>query len=286
MAQGQASVPESRFYTTRDGLGIHYLDWGNEGAVPLILIHGLRAYANTWDLVAEELRDLFHIIAVDVRGRGNSDWDPNHSYFTATYCNDVEDLVEHLRLQRVTLMGHSMGGATAILYASQFPDKIAAAVVVDAGPATDPPAPGIERIGKELTTTPVSFQSWEEARGFLRRQRPAASEESMDIRVRSSLKELPGGEVTWKYDLRGLQEARNNPAGRIDLWPHVRSMQCPTLLVRGARSDVYLPDVAQRMVESMANASLVEVANAGHPVWDDNLGDFNRAARGFLKQFA
>ncbi|MBI4311941.1 MAG: alpha/beta hydrolase [Chloroflexi bacterium] len=277
-------APMDGFYLTRDGLRIHYLDWGNPNAMPLVLIHGLRAYAHTWDLVAQELRNDFHVIAVDVRGRGDSDWDPNHNYFTATYCMDVEDLVSYLEIKKLAIIGHSMGGATAILYAGRYPDRLSAAVIVDAGPAAEPPTPGIVRIGNELSTTPATFRSWDDAANFLRAQRPTASEESMRIRLRASLKQLPDGAVTWKYDLRGLQEARGNPAGRIDLWPYLRAIKCPTLIVRGARSDVFLPPMAQRMVATMASARLVEVSNAGHPVWDDNLAGFNREVKAFLSR--
>ena len=279
------ATPADMFYTTRSGLRIHYLDWGNAGVTPLILIHGLRAHAHTWDLVVPELINDYHVLALDVRGRGDSDWDPQYNYNTATYVSDVEDLVHEQGFEQVVLMGHSMGGSISMVYASTHPDRVTGAVIVDSGPQDETPTPGSQRIGREVETTPISFSSWDDAKAFLREQRPNASEESMRIRVQNTLKELPDGTVTWRYDPRCLQEVRRNPelSQRVDMWPHVRAIRCPTLIVRGGRSDVFMAETAQQMVEVMANGRWTEVPDAGHPVWDDNLDGFNREVSAFLK---
>ncbi|MBI2171023.1 MAG: alpha/beta hydrolase [Chloroflexi bacterium] len=278
-----AARPSDKSYLTRSGLRIHYLDWGNAAATPLVLIHGLRSHAHAWDLVVPELSSDYHILSLDVRGRGDSAWDPLCNYNTPTYVSDVEDLVAALGLQRMVLMGHSMGGAITILYASTHPDQVTGAVIVDSGPQGETPTPGSQRITREVETTPVTFPSWDQAKAFLRQQRPTASEESMRIRLQNTLKELPDGTVTWRYDHRGLLEARRNPGPRVDMWPYVRGIRCPTLIVRGGRSDVFMAETAQQMVQAMPHATWVEIPNAGHPVWDDNLTDFNREVARFLR---
>lgn len=275
-------APTEGIYLTRDGLRIHYLEWGNPLAIPLLLVHGQRAYAHAWDLVAQELRSDFRLIALDLRGRGDSDWDSEKRYFITTYCMDMEDLVQHLKLKQFGVIGHDVGGGAALLFAARFPALVKAAVIVDTGPATEPPTPGQMRISSELMMTPPVFRSWDDASEFLRDQRPSASVESMNIRIRNSLKQQDDGNVTWRYDVAGLQEARTNPASRIDLWPYIRSIQCPTLIVRGARSDYLLPDIARRTAESIRTARVCEIANAGHSVWDDNLPGFTREVRAFL----
>ncbi len=275
-------APIDGFYLTRDGLRIHYLEWGNPMAMPLVLLHGQRAYAHAWDPVAQELRNDFRLIALDLRGRGDSDWDPQKRYFATTYCMDVEDLARGLGLKQMAIVGHDVGGGAAILFAARFPALVKAAVVVDAGPATEPPTPGATRVASELMMTPTGFRTWDDATDFLRAQRPSASDESMNIRVRNSLRQQDDGTVTWRYDLQGLQEARSNTQGRVDLWPYLRTIQCPTLIVRGARSDYLLPEIARRTAESMRTARVCEIANAGHSVWDDNLPGFTREIKAFL----
>ena len=273
-------------FVTVNGLRIHYVDWGNTGAMPLIMLHGLRSFARTWDGVATVWYDSHHVLALDQRGRGESDWAPNAEYRTEAYVSDLEQFVAQLGLERFILMGHSMGGANALAYASRHPERVVAAVIEDMGPqpASGPP-PGAERITRELESTPAQFASLAEAEAFWRGQRPLISTEAMKDRLKQTLKELPDGRIVWKYDLEGIQQARQR-AGvwGEDRWPQVRALLCPTLVLRGELSDILSRETAEGMAKANPRVRWVEVPRASHFVHEDNLEAFNREVARFLNQ--
>lgn len=110
----KAATGTDRF-TTLNGLRAHYVEWGAPDAPPVVLLHGLRSYARTWEAVAAELDGRYRLIALDHRGRGDSAWDPAGDYSTGAYVSDLEQLADSLALERFTLVGHSMGGTNAIV---------------------------------------------------------------------------------------------------------------------------------------------------------------------------
>jgi len=160
-------------FITVNGLRLHYLDWGNERATPVVLLHGLRGFAHTWDPVARPLADRFHLLALDQRGRGESEWAPEAEYNTDAYVSDIEGFVDQLGLRQFVLVGHSMGGANTLAYTSKHPDRVKAAVIEDVGPGSLD-SPGSARIAREMEATPVRFSSWAEAEAFCRKERPGA----------------------------------------------------------------------------------------------------------------
>ena len=273
-------------YLTVNGLRLHYLEWGRSAAPTIIMLHGLRGYAHTWDGLARELVDDFHILALDQRGRGESDWDSTANYTRDAYVADLESFVEQLGLERFILVGHSMGGANTLAYTTAHPDRVSAAIIEDMGPATTPPAPGTARIGRELDATPSRFASWADTEVFVRQLRPGLSDTTIASVVASSLKELPDGQITWKYDLDGIRQARQRGGSIGDLWPCVRGLQCPTLVLRGGESDILAAATAQAMADANPNVSWVEIPGASHFVHDDQPAAFNRAVTAFLSRFA
>ena len=186
---------------TVNGIGIHYLDWGNEAAQTLIMLHGLRAWASYWDGVAQEFRDRYHILALDQRGRGESDWATDGDYSYDAYVSDLEQMVDKLGLDNIVLLGHSMGGVNTILYTSKHPSKVAKAIVEDVGPMTPQGPSGRARVVDELKATPLEFSSWADAASFLRKERPRMSEAALTVRMENTLKELPSGVITWKFQV-------------------------------------------------------------------------------------
>ena len=151
--------PESKFIPVHD-LNLHYLDWGNPQATPMLLIHGLCGNAHYWDFFAPRLRDEYHILAIDQRGHGDSSHANN--YGTRYYNGDLEAFVDELKLSDFMLIGHSMGGINAILYAERHPDKVVKLVIVDIGPEIG--NAGAERMRMEMENEPETFDSVEEDR--------------------------------------------------------------------------------------------------------------------------
>ena len=267
-----------------EGLRLRYVEWGNLNAPPIVALHGLRSFAYTWEPVALPLADRFRVIALDQRGRGESDWDPQRRYYAEHYVRDLEALVDRLDLARFVLIGHSMGGSNAFVYAGAHPDRLAGLVIEDMGPGASAGGAGAERIRRELLATPARFAGWSEAAAFWRSQRPDVPDAAISARVQHSMRQAADGAVVWRHDAEGIAAARlaATPQQLVDLWPHVESLRIPTLLLRGARSDFLTADTARAMVQRNPVIRLVEVPGASHYVHDDNFGGFEAALQVYL----
>src|SRR5690349_2427179 len=122
--------PTSHLYFSQR-LRLHYVDWGNDGAPNLLMIHGGRDHCRNWDWVAERLRDRYHIIAPDLRGHGDSDWTTGGSYNEVNYIYDIAQLVHQKKMTPVTIIAHSLGGSIALLYSGIFPETVKRVVAIE-----------------------------------------------------------------------------------------------------------------------------------------------------------
>ncbi|WP_422110613.1 alpha/beta fold hydrolase [Burkholderia multivorans] len=267
-----------------DGLRLHYVSWGRDDAPTVVMLHGLRSYAHTWAPVAAALVDRYRVVALDQRGRGLSDWDPRRDYYAAAYVRDLDALVRALDLRRFVLVGHSMGGANAFVYAAAQPERLAGLVIEDMGPGASAGSPGSERIKRELQETPDAFASWDDARAFWRRQRPNIAESALDSRIAHSLKEGEQGRIVWRHDAQGIAAARlaATPEQLVHLWPPILGLHVPTLLLRGGDSDFLAADVAAEMAAANEEIEWIDIPGATHYVHDDEPAAFNRALRSWL----
>ncbi|MCW5660339.1 MAG: alpha/beta hydrolase [Burkholderiaceae bacterium] len=275
-------------WVTRNGLRLRYVEWGAVTAPTIVALHGLRSFAYTWEPVALPLADRFRVVALDQRGRGLSDWDPQRRYHAQEYVRDLEALVDQLELTRFMLLGHSMGGANAFIYAARHPERVAALVIEDIGPGASAASAGAERIRRELLATPDRFASWHDAAAFWRRQRPNIAEAALQARVRHSMLESADGAIVWCHDAQGIAHARLHatPEQLVDLWPHVEAVQAPTLVLRGAQSDFLSAQTADEMARRNPHIRCQTVAGASHYVHDDNLAGFEAALHDFLGRAA
>jgi esterase len=274
------------FFTTLGGLQAHYVEWGDPQAPPIVLLHGLRSYARTWEPVVAALADRYRLIALDHRGRGESDWDPAEEYFIGSYVSDLEQFADTLGLKRFALVGHSMGGATALVYAARHPERVRLLVVEDVGPGSSVATAGAQRVKHELAETPRGFATLSAAQDYWRSVRPGVSEEALRSRVRHTLREDRSGRWVWKFDLDGIARARLNPdpARQIDLWPSVDALRCPALVMRGAQTDFLPISTCEEMAARQPLLSWTEIPDAGHYVHDDNLPGYLDALGSFLGQ--
>jgi len=247
-------------------------------------VHGLRSYARTWEPIARELAGFYRVIAPDLRGRGESSWDPGRDYSTNAYVSDLERLVAQLDLDRFALVGHSLGGAVGYTYAARHPDQVTALVVEDIGPGSSTSTGGAERILREMRDTPAGFDSVDEVRAYWRRIRPGITDDALASRIENTVKHTADGRFAWRLDMAGIAAARlsDDPAGPIDLWACVEALRCPTLVIRGARSDFLPRETCERMARRQPLLHWAEVPDAGHYVHDDNLAEFTRLVSGFL----
>src|SRR6266536_4247863 len=263
------------------GSRFHYTEQGDRSGPPVILLHGVTGHARTWDAEGAALASRYRVLALDQRGHGDSDPPPDADYTTATLTADLAAFADALALQRVTIVALSLGGRVAIQYGGTHPARVSRLVVVDIGPDIAPD--GRVRVGTLMATTPERFNTIEDVLAYQRANNPRYTEALLRARVQHGVRTLPGGGFTWKYD-RGLRDLVRS--GRwsdpIDLWPAWRALTCPTLLVRGAESDILTADMAAKMVEAQPNARLVDVPGAGHTVPGDQPEAFVKLLREFL----
>lgn len=267
---------------TANGHTLHYLDWGTAGQPPMLLAHGLRGHAHSWDDVAAAFCADYHVLALDQRGRGDSDWAKDGDYTTAAYVADLAGFVQALNLDHFILVGHSMGGRNAMAFAGRYPEKVAKLVIVDVGPTLD--SRGSARIAAEIKSVPEEFDDFAAALAYMQAQNRFASDAVMQRRVRYATKELPNGKVGWKYDRLIREQRRNGTAPPAeDLWPALPNITCPSLIVRGAETDLLSRETAEGMLATLPHPALVEIPRAGHMVFEDNPADFIAAVRDFLR---
>ena len=263
-----------------NGVTLHYLDWGPAGAPPVVLLHGITGHARVWDHLAERLLPGRRVIALDQRGHGDSDPAPDDDYRVGTMADDVAAFVGSLGLDRFALLGHSMGGRIAIQYAAAHAGRLERLIIVDIGP--DIALAGLQRVRDMMSQSPERIESEEWAVEYLRRANPIQDVEMLRQRVHHGLKRLPDGGLTWKYakGLRDMMRAGRRDA--VDLWEPLGRIPCPTLVVRGAESDILSPEVAKTMTERLPDGRLVEIPGAGHTVPADRPDDFVGHVRAFL----
>jgi pimeloyl-ACP methyl ester carboxylesterase len=221
------------------------------------------------------------VIALDQRGHGDSQWAADADYSVAAMAADLERLADHLGLDRFLLLGLSMGGRVSIGFAGMHPARVERLIIVDIGPDIAPA--GLERIRGSIGGGPDRFATVEEAIALARRANPLYRDAELRHRVSHALRREPDGAFTWKYD-RAIREAMRLGLRReaMNLWEPLGRITCPTLLVRGAESDILSPEIAKRMLETLPDGRLMEIPGAGHTVPGDQPEAFAAAVRSFL----
>ena len=277
-----------------DGLRFHLVDWGNPDKPTILFLHGVGLTARTWDLVCLGLRQDFHCLALDQRGHGDSDWSADGDYGTEALCADVRGLVKQLELDRFLLVGHSMGGMVALSYAVAEAATLRGLVMVDSAPgernsapAAAPTSPPPNRVF-DFMSGPAELDSVE---AFVERAmafNPARDPRLLRRSLLHNLRQLPDGRWTWKYD-RGRILGRDRTkmaASRRALWDALPAVTCPTLVLRGDRSESLSDAAAAEFAAALPNGRWETVADAGHTIQGDNPRGLLLAAEPFFQAVA
>jgi pimeloyl-ACP methyl ester carboxylesterase len=287
-----SEVPEARYYQSQ-GLRLHFSDWGNRSAPPLLLVHGGLDQSRSWDRIAQGLKNSFHVMAPDLRGHGDSDWAKGSSYSLADHIYDLECLARFAGLENVTIVGHSMGGMVALAYAGTYPEKVSRLVVLD-GVTVFPGAaikPIEVRVGewvndlhriaeRKIRQFPAIADGAERMSGRNRRLTP---EQALHLATHA-LRRNTGGGYSWKFDpyLRARAPYRLSPQDHAALWSRIQS---PTLLVSGSES--FLPDPeAAGVLGHFRHAKLVKIEGAGHWLHHDKADEVLDILQAFLEPLA
>ena len=189
-----------------NGLRVHYLDWGEAGAPPVVCVHGYTSSAQAFNAPARRLQDRVHLIAPDVRGHGESAWSPAGEYQYRDQASDLAALVDELGLARFTLIGTSMGGIIAMAYAGDHAERLRGLVINDIGPDVEG---GSQRITQMVGSRPEEFQTLEDAMAYRREVSPITagrSEEDQRELALGVLRQRADGRWIWKMDPAYIQQ--------------------------------------------------------------------------------
>ena len=274
-------TPESRFVEV-NGLRLHYVDWGNTAAPTLVLLHGHASNVHTFDQLANRLRHDWHVVAMDQRGHGDSQW-ASDGYDRERFVEDFAGFVAAVEIGPFSLLGHSMGGLVGIEYVASHPAAVERFAIVDIGPEIK--RADTSQIRRETVEAPEEFDSVDDVYAFLRAVDPLPPDGMLRYRAKHAVRQLESGKWGWKYDkeLRSSARESRSPSAE-ELWAALASIACPTLVVRGQRSEVLAKDVAERMERVLPNGRLFEVERAGHRITLDNLDGLEREVRLFLTE--
>jgi pimeloyl-ACP methyl ester carboxylesterase len=246
------------------------------------MLHGISQQAHSWDFISLPLSVDYRVIALDQRGHGDSDWSPNGNYSTDIYVGDIEGFVGAMGLENFHLMGHSMGGRNSLAWASGRPGILKSLTIVDTGPETQ--RRGQNRI-QQFRELPDELDTLDEFASRVMEYTGRNREQTMGA-LKYSIRQRQDGKWTWKYDKAMRVSGFRAPTWTPEqLWDGWRKIDCPALVVRGARSDIFADETMVRMAEEHPDCTTVTVENAGHLVQGDNPPDFLAAVRGLLSRF-
>jgi len=293
-------MPEysERFF--RSGtLRIHVRDWGDPAKPPLVIVHGLRDHSHSFDELARGLVDRFHVLALDLRGHGDSETTPYYHF--GHFVLDLHNLVRALRLERPVIVGHSMGGEVVATYAGCFPTVPSALVIIEGlGP---PPVSmaeevawtidGFRRIDQALTGQ-RGIDDLEAAYKRMHERNPRLSEAQARELALLGTRAREDGKLEWKFDAMLSTMALSGPYNLEYAMAFWRRIEARTLIVHGAASGefwrskpgaIYLDpeDLAARLACFRAG-SFVDIPGAGHMVHFDQPQELLSAVRRFLAE--
>lgn len=277
------------FFSQR--LRLSYVDYGSPDKPLLVLVHGSRDHARSWDFVAAGLADHYHVIAPDLRGHGDSAWAIGSQYAMAEYLLDLTQLLRHVGKSQATLVGHSLGGAIALHYTGIFPDSVTRVTAIEGlGPPPDMEVdrPVEQRMAEWVETMqacasrrPRHYDSLEEAETRMREANPHLSAAMAHHLTIHGTMRTEDGSYTWKFDnyVRAFPPQRYDRDAVEGLWARIT---CPVLLIRGAKSWASDPTKDGRTTH-FSDYTYAEIAGAGHWAHHDGFDEFMGHLKAFLE---
>jgi pimeloyl-ACP methyl ester carboxylesterase len=259
----QAQQPMDRFVTV-NGLRIHYLDWGTDGKPPLIMLHGIGRVAHTFDHIAPHFIANYHVMAVDMRGHGDSDWDPKGAYLVEDYTKDIEGLADQLQLRNIVIWGNSTGGRVAQVFAGLHPELVAKVISEDVGP--ERPTQVAESVTRQLKQEDEKgWASEDELLTQLKTSNSRTPEEILRAYAHYGSKRRADGRVVWKRD-----PAIGNGFVPTELWRFVRQIKSPIIYVVGGRSTIVPAATQEELKKVLPQAEIVTIPGVGHYPSEEN----------------
>src|SRR5262245_44432315 len=271
------AVPHETGRARSGDLSIHYRKLGRPGGTPILIVHGLSYFSYDWLGVAQSLGAGREVVAMDMRGFGDSDWSASRDYGVAAMAQDIVNLLDHLRWARALLVGHSMGGRSTTCVAARHPKRVAALALVDYSPENA--AAGARRTTELVGNQPDNFASIEAAMRY--------SGKGERARFEAYLRKTESGwavkrDLYFRDQFRRTLQSGERPKLGVDMWQLLGEVRCPILSLRGARSDMYAEETVPKMKAANPGLQLVEIPDAGHDIAGDNPGGLVAALGAFM----
>lgn len=287
------SGPTSQTFVSQQ-LKLNYVDWGNPDAPPLVLVHGGRDHARSWDWTAEALRQDWHVTAIDHRGHGDSEWVSDGNYAVSDMVYDLAQHIHQLGRGPVTIVSHSMGGNVALRYAGTFPDMVRKIVAIEGlGPSPkraaemrSTPYPArmaewIEKKRKAAGRAPRKYDSIEAAFARMIEENSYLTKEQARHLTIHGINRNEDGTFSWKFD------------PHLNVWPIEdvadefvqqtwAAITAPTLLLYGTESWASNPVGDGRLTHFTNDPQVIEFEKAGHWLHHDQFDRFMATLREFL----
>jgi pimeloyl-ACP methyl ester carboxylesterase len=258
-----------------NGLRIHYLDWGTDGKQPMILLHGIARVAHAFDHLAPHFSKNYHVIAVDMRGHGDSDWDPKGEYMVEDYVKDIEGLAARLNLRNIVLWGNSTGGRVAQVFAGLHPELTAAVIAEDVGP--ERPKEISDRRASRMSVEENGWASLDELLAYVKKANPNTPEKVLRSLAQHGSKRRADGRIVWKRD-----PAIGKGFVPTELWKIVRQIKAPIIYILGGASTIVPAETQEQLRQALPQVQIVTLPGLGHYPSDEKPDDFLAVVDTFL----
>jgi esterase len=258
-----------------NGIRLHYLDWGSETKPPFIMLHGISRVAHQFDHIAPTFAANYHVIAIDMRGHGDSGWSPEGAYVVEDYAKDLEAFVDKLDLHGLTLLGNSTGGRVVQVYAGLHPDRMSRLIVEDVGPErTREIASAFTR---QVQNEANGWASEDELLAFLKKGNAKTPEAILRTYAHFASKRREDGRIVWKRD-------PNLAKGFVptELWQFVDKITCPTIYIPGGASRIVPPETQQKLKQTLPDVKIVVMPGLGHYPDQEATSEFIPIVQSFL----
>src|SRR5688572_1533479 len=280
--------PIDRYFES-SRLRLHYVVWGDESKPPLLLVHGTRDHARSWDFVAQRMLDEFCVYAPDLRGHGDSEWAVGGQYSVSAFVADLAKMVEVIHRGPVALIAHSLGGRIALDYTAAYPDKVTKLVAIEGFGRVGSEDPVIDRLHRYVDTVrelerrePHPYANLSEAEARMHDANKRLTPAMVTHLTEHAVNRLHDDTYVWKFDnyTRLTPAPEWSPAETVELWKQIKT---PTLHIGGSDSwGKRFPDGRETMTQAVPNSRTVIVEGSGHWVHHDQLDEFVRLVREFL----
>ncbi len=264
-------------FITVNGLRLHYLEWGDSARPAMILLHGIARHAHTFDHIATDLARDHRVLAIDMRGHGDSAWSPEGAYLVEDYVKDLEGLLQQLAIRRVTLLGNSTGGRVVQVFAGLHPELVERLIVEDVGP--ERPQDIADGFARRVQQEANGWASEDELVAQLVAANRRTPEPLLRTYAHFGLKTGPNGRLIWKRDpnlVKGFVST--------ELWDYVRRITSPTLYVIGGASRIVPPEAQARLKQTLPNCEIVTMPGLGHYPNEEDTQGFLAIVNRFLSR--